>query len=78
MNHLIRLHTSNNKVEHLSLSLDPKYSKYIEINFLKQICFIHCMKDGQPHTISIPKIIEPDFPHLTKLKERVSLYVVFS
>lgn len=81
MNHRgLRLLTdkATNKVDFLTLSLDPKNTKYLEIDFVNQKCRIHCMKDGKPEYISIDKMIQPDFPELTKLKERVLLYVLFS
>jgi hypothetical protein len=37
-----------------------------------------CMKNSETSYIHIPKMIEPDFPSLEKLKERISMYVVFS
>ncbi len=81
MNHRgLRLFTdkSNSKVDLLILTLDPKNSKYLEIDFVNQKCRINCMKDGKPDYINVEKMITPDFPDLTKLKERVSLYVLFS
>lgn len=78
--HSIQFYTnkSTNIVEYLTLSLNPKNSRYLDIDFINEQCRIHCMKDGKPDYISIPKMIIPDFPALEKLKERVNLYVVFS
>lgn len=80
MNHSLQLFTdeATGQVDFLKLSLNPKYSRYLEIDFYNQKCRINCLKDNKPDYIDIPKMIEPDFPHLTKLKERISLYVVFS
>lgn len=80
MNHTLRMFTDkeSDKVDFLSLSLNPKYSRFLEINFVDQRCRINCMKEGESTYIDIPKMIEPDFPKLIKLKEKVSLYVVFS
>ena len=80
MNHSLQLFTdeNNNQVDFLKLSLNPKYSRYIEIDFINQKCRINCLKEGKPDYIDIPKMIYPDFPLLTKLKERVSLYIIFS
>ncbi len=80
MNHSLRLISDKvtGKVDFINLSLNPKYSRYLEIDFINQKCRINCMKDGKPDYIDIPKMIIPDFPHLEKLKERVNLYVVFS
>lgn len=62
----------------IKLSLNPKYSRFLEMDFVNQKCRITCSKDGENEYIDIPKMIYPDFPDLTKLKEKVSLYVVFS
>lgn len=80
MNHVIQLFADSNtkKVDFIKLSLNPKYSRYLEIDFLNQKCRINCMKDGKAEYIEVPKMIIPDFPNLVRLKERVSLYVVFS
>jgi len=79
-NHSLQIFSDVNtkKVDLLTLSLNPKYSRYLEIDFVNEKCRINCMKDGKSEYIHIDKMIEPDFPSLTKLKERVSLYVVFS
>ena len=66
------------QVDLLKLSLSADYSRYLEINFATQKCRIHCMKAGVTEYIDIDKMIEPDFPELKKLKERVGLYVTFS
>lgn len=80
MNHSLQLFADNitNKVDFLKLSLNPKYSRYLEIDFLNQRCRISCFKEGQPKHIEIDKIIEPDFPHLIKLKEKVAMFICFS
>lgn len=80
MNHCLQLFTDKEtkQVDLLKLSLNPKYSRYLEIDFLNQKCRINCLKDNKSEYIDIPKMIQPDFPHLTKLKERVSMYIVFS
>lgn len=78
MNHVIQIYYDGQRVDFVRLSLNPKYSKFLEIDFLNQKCRISCLKNGKAEYIEIPKMIEPDFPLLEKLKERVSLYVVFS
>ena len=79
-NHSLQIFSDveSKKVDLLTLSLNPKYSKYLEIDFVNQRCRINCMKDGKSEYIHIDKMIEPDFPNLIKLKERVALYIVFS
>jgi len=80
MNHSLTFHVDEitKKVDFLKLSLNPKYSRYVEIDFFNQKCRISCLKDSKPDYIEIPKMLHPDFPLLTKLKERVSLYITFS
>lgn len=62
----------------MKLSLNPKYSRFLEIDWVNQKCKITCVQNGEYDHIDIPKMIEPDFPDLVKLKEKVNLYVVFS
>jgi uncharacterized protein YbaR (Trm112 family) len=79
-NHILAIWTdkASKKVDLLKFSLNPKYSRFLEIDYVNQKCRIICTKEGEIQNIEIPKMIEPDFPDLEKLKERVSLYVVFS
>lgn len=79
-NHIVSfwLNKATKKIDFLKLSLSPKYSRFFEIDYVSQKCRITCMKDGEMEYIDIPKMIEPDFPLLTKLKEKVALYVTFS
>ena len=80
VNHSLRFFADENtkRVDMLKFSLDPKYSKYLEIDYHNKRCRISCMKNSETSYIYIPKMIEPDFPDLAKLKERISMYVVFS
>jgi hypothetical protein len=80
MNHHLQFFTDQEtkKVDFIKISLHHTYSRYIEINFIHQKCKVSYTKDGKSHIIEIPKLIIPDFPKLDKLKERVSLYAVFS
>lgn len=80
MNHslLTMVNKNTNKIDFIKMSLNHKYSRYIEIDFYHQKCRVSCMKDGNSEYIEIPKMILPDFPDLVKLRERVGLYVVFS
>jgi hypothetical protein len=79
-NHIVTLWVdkSTKTVDFLKLSLSPKYSRFLEIDFVNQKCRITCMRDGEHEHIDIPKMLIPDFPDLVKLKETVSLYIVFS
>lgn len=65
-------------VDMLKFSLDPKYSSFLEIDYVNNKCRIYCMKKNVIQYIYIPKMVETDFPNLDKLKERISMYVVFS
>ena len=80
INHSLQFFTdeSSKKIDMLRFSLDPKYTKYLEIDYVNKRCRIYCMKNGEVHYIHIPKMVEPDFPDLVRLKERISIYVVFS
>lgn len=80
MNHSLRIFTdeATGEVDMLKLSLNPRYSRFLEIDFVNQKCRINCMKEGKSDYIDIEKMITPDFPKLEKLKERVNLFVVFS
>lgn len=79
-NHIVNIWVdkSTKKVDLLRISLNPKYSRFVDIDYVNQKCRITCAKDGEYDYIDIPKMIEPDFPNLEKLKEKVSLYIVFS
>lgn len=81
INHSLQIFTEidgYSKVHLLKVSLDSKYSKFIEIDFYNKRCKISCFKNNKPFVIEVPKIIEPDFPNLEKLKEKVGIYVSFS
>lgn len=80
MNHSLTFYVDEDaeQVDFLKLSLNPKYSRFIEIDFVNQKCRINCLKDSKPQYIEIDKMLQPDFPLLTKLKEKVSLYITFS
>jgi hypothetical protein len=79
-NHIIRLFTDKEtkKVDLLSISLNPKYSRFLEIDYVNQKCCITCAKDGEHEYIEIPRLLIPDFPECEALKKLVNLFVVFS
>ena len=66
------------RIDFMKMSLNSKYSRFLEIDWVNQKCKIACVSEGEYTYIDIPKMIEPDFPDLVKLKERVNLYIVFS
>jgi hypothetical protein len=80
MNHSVTFYVDEDskQVDFIKLSLNPKYSRFIEIDFVNQKCRINCLKDSKPYYIDINKILEPDFPLLNELKSRVGLYITFS
>ncbi len=79
-NHVVSIWAdkTTKQVDLLRLSLNSKYSRFLEIDYVNKKCRITCAKNGEYEYIDIPKMIEPDFPDLVKLKERVSLYILFS
>ena len=79
-NHVITIWVdkATKQIDFIKLSLNPKYSRFLEMDFVNQKSRISLQKDGEEEVINIPKMIRPDFPELTKLKEKVNLYVVFS
>lgn len=66
------------QIDYLRFSLDHRYSKFLEIDFVHKKCRIVCFKLCVPSYIEIPKMIEPDFPLLKNLKSKISMYVTFS
>jgi len=80
MNHSLQLLTdeTTGQVDFIKISLNHKYSRFIEIDFINQKSRISCMKAGKAEYIDVDKIWEPDFPNLTKLKEKVALFITFS
>jgi len=78
MNHSLQFLVSNNIVQQLKVSLDAKYSKFIEINFAKNNGRIILLLKNKQTDIQIDKLLEPDFPSLKELKERVELYISIS
>lgn len=79
-NHSVQFFTneSTKLIDILKFSLDPKYSRYLEIDYVNSRCRIYCMKNGEAQYIHIDKMVELDFPNLEKLRERIAMYVTFS
>jgi hypothetical protein len=76
LNHMVMFFTNEQtkQVDFLKMSLNPKYSRFLEVNFLDQTCRVSLMNENVPDYIQIPKMVELDFPSLTKLKEKIELY----
>ena len=80
-NHSLRwfADSATGKVDIIKISLNAEYSVFVEINFVFGTSKIFCMNNGdKQRVISLPKILVPDFPNLMELKEKVSLYIIFS
>jgi hypothetical protein len=79
-NHSVSLWSdkSTKTIDLLKVSLSPRYSRFLEIDFVNQKCRIICAKDGQYEYIDIPKMLTLDFPLLEKTKETVAMYILFS
>ena len=81
INHCLQIYINNNtnQVDLLKISLTHKYDQFIFIDFYNQKCEIVGYKNNKETiSISVPKMIEPDFPDLKILKERVSTLITFS
>jgi hypothetical protein len=70
--------TITGKVDLLKLSLTPQYSRFIEINYISGKSRISCLKNSKADYIEIERILEPDYPYLLALKEKVGLFVILS
>jgi len=65
------------KVDLINISLTPNRSKFIRINFYTNISKV-LSNFPLLNEVIIPKIIEPDFPDLIILKDKIKLYITFS
>jgi hypothetical protein len=79
-NHSLQLITDGytGKVDWLKLSPTPKYSRWVEINYVtgkSRIAYLG--KNGRSEYLDIDRQLVPDFPNLTKLKEKIGIYVIF-
>jgi len=79
-NHSILIWTDaiSNAIDFLKVSLDSKYSKWLEIDFVNSKCRIICAKNGKYQYIDIDKILDIDFPDMLKIKEKVNFLITFS
>jgi hypothetical protein len=66
------------KVDWLKMSLSPTYSRFIEINYFLGKSRIICSRDERSDYLEIGKVLDPDFPSLQMLTEKVKLLLVFS
>jgi|SRR5208283_122354 hypothetical protein len=79
-NHLFQIYydESTSQVDFLKLSLSPVYSRWVEIDFHNKRSRIIIYNGYERQYIDIPRTLEPDFPQLTELKSKVSLYTLLS
>jgi len=84
MNHALTFYviqselTATNQIILLNFSLDPFYQTFLQIDYGYQISALSITQNTVTHKIFIPKVLEPDFPDLTQLKENLKTYVIFS
>jgi len=77
-NHSLQLKTNGNKVTFLKTSLDKNYSKFLIVDFIKNSSEIWLFKDAKKqHVIQLPNIPQLDFPNLTYLKDKISVYMSY-
>jgi transcription elongation factor Elf1 len=69
---------ATNKVDWIKLSLNPWYTRWVEINCVTGRSRIAYLKNGKAEYLDIERRLEPDFPSLERLREKVNIYVVFS
>jgi len=79
LNHSLQIYVDEetNEVDLLKVSLLPDYSRFIFVDFYNKRSRVVCLKNNMEEEIKIPKLIEPDFPDLKKLKSKVNLFIVF-
>lgn len=66
-------------IDILKISLGPNFSKIIEFNFVDKTTNITIMNTSKVNfSVLIPKLLELDFPDLESLKEKISLYMMYS
>lgn len=79
INHSLQLWSdkSTSKIDFLRFSLDSNYSKFLEIDYVNKKSRLSCWKNSMPKFIYFNKIIEPDFPKLSNLIDKLSTYLLF-
>lgn len=67
------------QIDFMKLSLNPSFSRFIEIDFINSKCRVRIYQENDPDLIiNIPSLLMPDFPSLALLNQKVSLYLTFS
>lgn len=79
-NHIVSIWTDKEtkQVDYLRFSLNSNYSRFLEVDFVNQKCRLLLMEECGYKHIDIDKMLEIDFNDLSKLKEKLQLYILFS
>lgn len=79
-NHIVCLFVDKEtkKVDLIKFSLNSKYSRFLEIDYVNDRSRITCVKNGKFEYIEIPRLLEVDFNDLSPLKRACSLFITFS
>jgi hypothetical protein len=79
--HIICLWTDKKtgQIDILRLFVDPKFSRYLETNFLEQTSYFIAYNDAneEQKVIELGEMIVPDFPLMTQLKKKLANYMAF-
>lgn len=71
--------TNTKKIHKLRMALSPNYTKIVEFDFItKKTKIEHYKMSKIVSSMEIPRLIELDFPTLKKLKEKISLYMMYT
>jgi hypothetical protein len=76
LNHTLQVFTDSDsgQIDLLKLSLNPRYSRFLEIDFVNEKCRLSCFKEGKVERLTIDRLLMPDFPSLSALKEKIRIY----
>lgn len=74
----ITVDSSSKKVDLLKVSLAPNYSKFFFVDFVNGKSKLLLIKNNVYQTIVLPRLIIPDFPNLSELKQKISCFITFS
>lgn len=79
INHFLKLITDiqTKKVVLVNFSVDKTYSKFVSLDFFNKKSWITCFKNNIPNIIKMDRLLEPDFPQLNNISQKVKLLVTF-
>ncbi len=76
LSHSFQIFVDSNKIKLLRLSFERGSSVYVEVDYHNATSAILCYKNSKLiHSLTVPKIMEIDFPSLFRLKEKVYTYL---